>query len=183
MTTNRPHIALVHGGFVDGSGWQRVYELLTAEGHPVTVVQNPTIDLEGDVAATTQALDAHDGPTILVGHSYGGVVITEAGNHPAVEALVYITAFAPDKGESVGTLIADPPPGAPVPPILSPRTGSCSSTETSSQRRSPRTCPRPRLRSWPIPRSRGSSRPSTARSASPPGVPSGAGTSSPLTTT
>ncbi len=123
MTTNRPHIALVHGGFVDGSGWRRVYELLTAEGHSVTVVQNPTIDLEGDVAATTQALDTHDGPTILVGHSYGGVVITEAGNHPAVEALVYIAAFAPDKGESVGTLIADPPPGAPVPPILPPQDG------------------------------------------------------------
>jgi pimeloyl-ACP methyl ester carboxylesterase len=123
MPTTGPHIVLVHGGFVDGSGWQQVYDLLTSDGHAVTVVQNPTISLEGDVATTKQALDAHAGPAILVGHSYGGVVITEAGTHPAVEALVYIAAFAPDKGESVNTLIADPPPGAPVPPILPPTNG------------------------------------------------------------
>jgi pimeloyl-ACP methyl ester carboxylesterase len=123
MPTTGPHIVLVHGGFVDGSGWQQVYDLLTRDGHTVTVVQNPTISLEGDVATTKQALDAHAGPAILVGHSYGGVVITEAGTHPAVEALVYIAAFAPDKGESVNTLIADPPPGAPVPPILPPTDG------------------------------------------------------------
>jgi pimeloyl-ACP methyl ester carboxylesterase len=123
MPTTGPHIVLVHGGFVDGSGWQQVYDLLTRDGHTVTVVQNPTISLEGDVATTKQALDAHAGPAILVGHSYGGVVITEAGTHPAVEALVYIAAFAPDKGESVNTLIADPPPGAPVPPILPPTNG------------------------------------------------------------
>jgi pimeloyl-ACP methyl ester carboxylesterase len=123
MPTTGPHIVLVHGGFVDGSGWQQVYDLLTSDGHAVTVVQNPTISLEGDVATTKQALDAHAGPAILVGHSYGGVVITEAGTHPAVEALVYIAAFAPDKGESVNTLIADPPPGAPVPPILPPTDG------------------------------------------------------------
>jgi pimeloyl-ACP methyl ester carboxylesterase len=123
MPTTGPHIVLVHGGFVDGSGWQQVYDLLTSDGHTVTVVQNPTISLEGDVATTKQALDAHAGPAILVGHSYGGVVITEAGTHPAVEALVYIAAFAPDKGESVNTLIADPPPGAPVPPILPPTNG------------------------------------------------------------
>jgi pimeloyl-ACP methyl ester carboxylesterase len=122
-TTTPPHVVLVHGGFVDGSGWQHVYELLTKSGHTVTVVQNPTISLEGDVATTKQALDAQDGPVILVGHSYGGVVITEAGNHPAVDALVYLAAFAPDKGESVNTLIADPPPGAPVPPILPPADG------------------------------------------------------------
>jgi pimeloyl-ACP methyl ester carboxylesterase len=122
-TTTPPHVVLVHGGFVDGSGWQHVYELLTNSGHTVTVVQNPTISLEGDVATTKQALDAQDGPVILVGHSYGGVVITEAGNHPAVDALVYLAAFAPDKGESVNTLIADPPPGAPVPPILPPADG------------------------------------------------------------
>jgi len=122
-TTTPAHIVLVHGGFVDGSGWQQVYELLTNDGHTVTVVQNPTINLEGDVATTEQALGAQDGPAILVGHSYGGAVITEAGNHPAVKALVYIAAFAPDKGESVGTLIADPPPGAPVPPILPPDNG------------------------------------------------------------
>ena len=123
MPTTGHHIVLVHGGFVDGSGWQQVYDLLTSDGRTVTVVQNPTISLEGDVATTKQALDAHAGPAILVGHSYGGVVITEAGTHPAVEALVYIAAFAPDKGESVNTLIADPPPGAPVPPILPPTNG------------------------------------------------------------
>ena len=123
MSATTPHVVLVHGGFVDGSGWQGVYDRLTKDGHTVTVVQNPTISLEGDVATTKQALDAHDGPAILVGHSYGGAVITEAGNHPAVKALVYIAAFAPDKGESVNTLIADPPPGAPVPPILPPKDG------------------------------------------------------------
>ena len=123
MPTTTPHVVLVHGGFVDGSGWQGVYDRLTKDGHTVTVVQNPTISLDSDVATTKQALDVHDGPAILVGHSYGGAVITEAGNHPAVKALVYIAAFAPDKGESVSTLIADPPPGAPVPPILPPRDG------------------------------------------------------------
>ncbi|MDH6710870.1 pimeloyl-ACP methyl ester carboxylesterase [Kitasatospora sp. MAA19] len=117
------NVVLVHGGFVDGSGWQGVYEQLTGEGYRVSIVQNPTLSLEGDVAATHQVLDALDGPAVLVGHSYGGVVITEAGNHEKVAALVYIAAFAPDKGESVGSLIADPPPGAPVPPILPPRDG------------------------------------------------------------
>jgi pimeloyl-ACP methyl ester carboxylesterase len=117
------NIVLVHGGFVDGSGWQGVYEHLTADGYHVTVVQNPTLSLEDDVRVTQRALDALDGPAVLVGHSYGGVVITEAGNHPNVAALAYITAFAPDKGESVNALIADPPPGAPVPPILPPVEG------------------------------------------------------------
>jgi pimeloyl-ACP methyl ester carboxylesterase len=111
-------IVLVHGGFVDGSGWQGVYEILRRDGHDVTVVQNPTISLEGDVAATRRVLSAQPGPAILVGHSYGGVVITEAGNHPTVAGLVYIAAFAPDRGESVAALIKDPPPGAPVPPIV-----------------------------------------------------------------
>jgi len=119
-TTN---VVLVHGGFVDGSGWQPVYELLKRDGYRVSVVQNPTLSLEGDVEATRLILDLQDGPTILVGHSYGGAVISEAGNHPRVSALVYIAAFAPDKGESVNTLIADPPPGAPVPPILPPVNG------------------------------------------------------------
>ncbi|MFD3563057.1 alpha/beta fold hydrolase [Streptomyces sp. NPDC058686] len=122
MTTIR-NIVLVHGGFVDGSGWQGVYDHLIADGYRVAVVQNPTLSLAGDVAATHQILDTLDGPAVLVGHSYGGVVITEAGNHPNVAALAYITAFAPDKGESVSSLIADPPPGAPVPPILPPRDG------------------------------------------------------------
>ena len=113
-----PRIVLVHGGFVDGSGWQGVYDMLRRDGYDVSIVQNPTISLEGDVAATRRVLSAQPGPAILVGHSYGGVVITEAGNHPAVAGLVYIAAFAPDKGESVAALIKDPPPGAPVPPIV-----------------------------------------------------------------
>jgi pimeloyl-ACP methyl ester carboxylesterase len=114
---------LVHGGFVDGSGWQGVYDLLKQDGYNIAVVQNPTLSLEGDVAATRQVIDAQDGPVVLVGHSYGGAVITEAGTDPNVAALVYIAAFAPDAGESVNTLIADPPPGAPVPPILPGKDG------------------------------------------------------------
>ncbi|MEU5943298.1 alpha/beta hydrolase [Micromonospora sp. NPDC047548] len=117
------NVVLVHGGFVDGSGWQGVYESLTRDGFRVSIVQNPTLSLQGDVEATRQIIDAQDGPVVLVGHSYGGVVITEAGTHPNVAALVYVAAFAPDKGESVSTLIADPPPGAPVPPILPPQNG------------------------------------------------------------
>lgn len=116
-------IVLVHGGFVDGSGWQAVYNELTHEGYHVTVVQNPTTSLADDVAVTNRAINAIDGPVLLVGHSYGGVVITEAGTSPKVAGLVYITAFAPDKGESVSSLIANPPPGAPVPPILPPKDG------------------------------------------------------------
>jgi pimeloyl-ACP methyl ester carboxylesterase len=117
------NVVLVHGGFVDGSGWKGVYDLLKADGFNVSVVQNPTLSLEGDAAATKQIIDAQDGPVVLVGHSYGGAVITEAGTDHSVAALAYIAAFAPDKGESVNTLIADPPPGAPVPPILPPRDG------------------------------------------------------------
>ena len=117
------NVVLVHGGFVDGSGWQGVYGLLTKDGYNVSIVQNPTLSLAGDTAATRQVIDDQDGPVILVGHSYGGAVITEAGNDPKVAALVYIAAFAPDRGESVNTLIADPPPGAPVPPILPPKDG------------------------------------------------------------
>ena len=117
------NIVLVHGGFVDGSGWQGVYKILKKNGYNVSIVQNPTISLEGDVAVTKRTLEAQDGSAILVGHSYGGAVITEAGTHPKVAGLVYITAFAPDKGESVASLIKDPPPGAPVPPILPPQEG------------------------------------------------------------
>jgi pimeloyl-ACP methyl ester carboxylesterase len=116
-------IVLVHGGFVDGSGWQGTYDALTRKGYKVSVVQNPTISLTDDVAVTNRVIDAADGDVILVGHSYGGAVITEAGNHPKVAGLVYITAFALDAGESVGKLIADPAPGAPVPPILPPVDG------------------------------------------------------------
>jgi pimeloyl-ACP methyl ester carboxylesterase len=120
---NVKNVVLVHGGFVDGSGWAGVYKGLKKDGYTVTVVQNPTISLADDVAVTKRALAAQNGPVILVGHSYGGVVITEAGNDPKVAALVYIAAFAPDKGESVNALIKDPPPGAPVPPILPPQDG------------------------------------------------------------
>lgn len=116
-------IVLVHGGFVDGSGWQGVYDVLRKDGYRVSVVQNPTTSLADDVAVTTRAIAALESPVVLVGHSYGGVVVTEAGNHPKVAALVYVTAFAPDKGESVSSLIANPAPGAPVPPILPPQDG------------------------------------------------------------
>ena len=116
-------IVLVHGGFVDGSGWEGVYQILTKDGHRVAIVQNPTLSLADDVAATKRIVQAQDGPVLLVGHSYGGAVITEAGTDPQVAGLVYIAAFAPDTGESVSTLIADPPPGAPVPPILPPQDG------------------------------------------------------------
>jgi pimeloyl-ACP methyl ester carboxylesterase len=116
-------VVLVHGGFVDGGGWERLYKLLRNDGYPVSVVQNPTVSLAGDVAATKLVLAAQARPVILVGHSYGGVVITEAGTDPKVAALVYIAAFAPDRGESVASLIKDPPPGAPVPPILPPQNG------------------------------------------------------------
>ena len=117
------NIVLVHGGFVDGSGWQGVYDHLAADGYRVAVVQNPTLSLAGDVAATHLILDGLDGPAVLVGHSYGGAVITEAGTHPNVAALAYITAFAPDKGESVNSLIAGFPTDGPQPPILPPRDG------------------------------------------------------------
>src|SRR5438552_3243341 len=121
--TDVRNVVLVHGGFVDGSGWQGVYDLLRADGFNVSVVQNQTLSLESDVETTQNVLDLQDGPAILVGHSYGGAVVTEAGNHEKVADLVYIAAFAPDQGESVATLIADPPPGAPVPPILPPQDG------------------------------------------------------------
>jgi pimeloyl-ACP methyl ester carboxylesterase len=116
-------VVLVHGGFVDGSGWQGVYDVLKSDGYNISVVQNPTQSLEGDVAATREIIDEQDAPVVLVGHSYGGAVITEAGTSDNVAALVYIAAFVPDMGESVNTLIADPPPGAPVPPILPPKDG------------------------------------------------------------
>jgi len=116
-------IVLVHGGFVDGSGWEGVYQLLKKDGYRVSIVQNPTISLAGDVAATKLIVHAQSGPVMLVGHSYGGAVITEAGTDPQVVGLVYLCAFAPDTGESVNTLIANPPPGAPVPPILPPQEG------------------------------------------------------------
>jgi pimeloyl-ACP methyl ester carboxylesterase len=120
---DRPAIVLVHGGFADGSGWEAVYKILRKDGYAVRVVQHPTISLAGDVTATRRVVDAMNSHVLLVGHSYGGVVITEAGNDPKVAGLVYIAAFAPDAGESVSSLIKDPPPGAPVPPILPPQDG------------------------------------------------------------
>ncbi len=120
---NINNIVLVHGGFVDGSGWASVYEILKNDGYNVSVVQNPTISLAGDVAAVRLVVKSLSGPVLLVGHSYGGAVITEAGTDPNVAGLVYVTAFAPDKGESVNSLIANPPPGAPAPPILPPTDG------------------------------------------------------------
>jgi pimeloyl-ACP methyl ester carboxylesterase len=120
---SRPTILLVHGGFVDGSGWDGVYARLRKEGYNVTIVQNPTTSLSDDVAFTRRAIDESNGSVILVGHSYGGAVITQAGNDPRVVGLVYIAAFAPDNGESVAKLIANPAPGAPTPPILPPREG------------------------------------------------------------
>ena len=123
MTDKPVSIVLVHGGFVDGSGWQGVHDILAKDGYEVIVVQNPTISLADDVLVTRRAIAAAKKPVVLVGHSYGGVVITEAGNDPKVTSLVYIAAFAPDAGESVQTLIANPPPGAAVPPILPPQDG------------------------------------------------------------
>ncbi|MET0167440.1 MAG: alpha/beta hydrolase [Vicinamibacterales bacterium] len=123
MNASTLTIVLVHGGFVDGSGWEGVYSILKEHGHNVAVVQNPTTSLADDVAFTKRVVAAHPGKSLLVGHSYGGVVITEAGTDPKVVGLVYIAAFAPDKGESVASLIKNPPPGAPVPPILPPQDG------------------------------------------------------------
>jgi len=122
-TNSRPTVVLVHGGFVDGAGWEGVYNILKKDGFNVSIVQNPTTSLADDVAATKLVITQTQGPVVLVGHSYGGVVITESGTDPKVKGLVYITAFAPDKGESVQSLIANPPPGAPVPPILPPQNG------------------------------------------------------------
>ncbi|MFE5023369.1 alpha/beta fold hydrolase [Streptomyces sp. NPDC056656] len=117
------NIVIVNGGFADGSGWQNVYNDLARDGFRIRIIQNPALSFEGDVAATRQVLDALAGPALLVGHSYGGAVISEAGTHPNVAALAYVAAFVPDKGESVGTLIAERSPGAPVPPILPPQDG------------------------------------------------------------
>ena len=122
-TTVVKNIVLVHGGLVDGSGWKDVYKILKKDGYTVSIVQEPTISLSDDVAVTKRVVDGQNGPVILVGHSYGGVVITEAGNDPKVAGLVYITAFAPDKGESAASLIKSAPPGAPAPPILPPQNG------------------------------------------------------------
>src|SRR4249920_1419795 len=117
------NVVLVHGALADGSGWEDVANILKKDGYKVAVVQHPETSYAEDVKFTKAVIDRQSGPVVLAGHSYGGAVITEAGNHPKVAALVYIAAFALDTGESVNTLIADPPPGAPVPPILPPQDG------------------------------------------------------------
>lgn len=119
----KPSVVLVHGGFVDGSGWKGVYDILRKDGYEVSIVQNPTRSLAEDVSFTQRVLATLKGSIVLVGHSYGGAVITEAGNAPNVKALVYITAFAPDAGESVGSIIKSAPAGALQPPILPPQDG------------------------------------------------------------
>ena len=123
MSDKSISVVLVHGGFVDGSGWQGVHRILKRDGYEVIVVQNPTVSLADDVTVTRRAIAGAKHPVVLVGHSYGGAVITEAGNDPKVRSLAYIAAFAPDAGESVETLISNPVPGAPVPPILPPQDG------------------------------------------------------------
>lgn len=124
MSTTKPTVVLVHGAFTDGSGWRQVYESLTRDGYAVAIVQHATASFAADVAETRAVIEEAEGPVVLVGHSYGGAVITEAGTHPQVAALVYVAAFAPDTGESVQTLIADPAPGALVPPIVPRHDGS-----------------------------------------------------------
>jgi pimeloyl-ACP methyl ester carboxylesterase len=118
MSTNpqegsQPTVVLVHGGFADGSGWRGVYDLLRQDGYEVRIVQEPNLSHQGDVAATKMIIGAQSEPVVLVGHSYGGAVITEAGNDPKVAALVYIAGFAPDEGESVETILGTFPPGEP----------------------------------------------------------------------
>jgi pimeloyl-ACP methyl ester carboxylesterase len=157
------NVVLVHGGFVDGAGRRGVYDILKKDGFEVSVVQNPTISLAGDVGATKLIVDSQPGPVILVGHSYGGAIITEAGTHPKVAGLVYVTAFAPDKGESVNSLIANPPPGAPVPPILPPKDGYLFLDKAKfPQSFAGDVDPKLQL-SWPTPRYRGASTPLLAR--------------------
>ena len=130
-----------------------VYDLLVGNGYHVAVVQNPSLSLAGDAAATRLVIDAQDGPVVLVGHSYGGAVITEAGTHEKVTTLVYIAAFVPDKGESVAALGGDS--DAPGSPIVAGPGGFLFQERGSSTCRSEQTCPPLTLGSWPIPSSRG----------------------------
>jgi pimeloyl-ACP methyl ester carboxylesterase len=162
LAMQRPTIVLVHGGFVDGSGWEGVFKRLRTNGYTVTIVQNPTTSLSDDVAATRRAIASSSGPVLLVGHSYGGVVITEAGNDPKVVGLVYIAAFAADKGESVEKLIANPAPGHPC-LDSPPQDGFLLSIRRSSRLRSRRMSMRRSRSSWPNRRCLGASTRSTAR--------------------
>jgi pimeloyl-ACP methyl ester carboxylesterase len=149
------NVVLVHGGFVDGAGWEGVYKILKKDGYNVSIVQNPTISLEDDVAVTKRVLAAQDGPAILVGHSYGGAVITEAGNDPKVVGLVYITAFAPDKGESWPRLSKIRRRARPCRRSSPRRTAICSSTRRNFPPPSQPTWMQRRPLSWPTPKSRG----------------------------
>ena len=149
------NVVLVHGGFVDGSGWRAVYDLLTKDGYRVAIVQNPTLSLEDDVAATRRVIDDLDGPVVLVGHSYGGAVITESGLHENVEALVYIAAFARTRASRSTRSSPVSRPTRRSRRSCRPRTASCSWTARSSPHRSPATCRPNRPRSWPTPRSPG----------------------------
>jgi len=124
MNSSNPTVVLVHGAFVDGSGWQPIHDILTDAGLDVAVTQHPTRSLAEDVTEVHQVIEAQDGLVLLVGHSYGGVVITEAGTHPQVAGLVYVAAFAPDAGESVASMLAEPDPNTPAPPIVPRKDGS-----------------------------------------------------------
>ena len=141
-------IVPVHGGFVDGSGWEEVYRVLRNDGCHVAIVQNSTLSLADDVAATRRVIAAVPGPVVLAGHSYGGAVVTQAGNDPKVRALVYIAAFVPDQGESVDSLLKNAPPGAPLPPILPPRDGFLLLDQKSLRLPSRLMYPRVRPTSW-----------------------------------
>ena len=143
-------VVLVHGGFVDGSGWEGVYKILKKDGFDVSIAQNPTVSLADDVLVAKRVLATQRLPVVLVGHSYGGVVITEAGTDPKVAALVYVAAFAPDQGESVGTLIKDPPLGAPYRQYCRRRMAFCFWTERSFPPPSRPTWLRKKRSSWPI---------------------------------
>ena len=176
------NVVLVHGGFVDGSGWLGVYNALKRRSYQVTVVQNPTVSLADDVAVTRRAIADLQGPVILVGHWSGGVVITEAGNDPRVTGLAYIAAFAPDTGESVSSLIQNPPPGAPVPPILPPQDGFLFLDRSKFRASFAADVSDISPRSWPIPKCRGVSRHWPGPSRSPRGGRSRAGTWLQLTT-
>jgi pimeloyl-ACP methyl ester carboxylesterase len=112
------NIVIVHGAFADGSGWESVYRILTKDGYNVTIVQNPLVSLAADVTATQNALANQNGPVVLVGHSYGGAVITQAGDDPKVKSLVYVAAYVPDVGESVGDLLAQADKSVLAPPIV-----------------------------------------------------------------
>jgi pimeloyl-ACP methyl ester carboxylesterase len=171
-----PSVVLVHGAFVDGSGWRPVYDFLTHDGYHVAVVQNPTVSLQGDAAATRLIIDMQPGPVVLVGHSYGGAVITEAGTNPKVAALVYISAFAPDKDESVNTLIGRFPCHTPRMRGLPLGMASSSRTPSCSTHRLVPTSPTTWRRSWPTRSPRGARVPPPARSRTLPGGIGRAGT-------